>query len=137
MTQEASVIRLLPDRMAEVSVLRRSACGGNCTGCDGCSFTEKELRVVARNCADAQPGQRVSIETKSAQIFRYAALVYILPVLALLAGYILAFALHLSEALCILAGFGLLVLCAVVLIAIYKKRKTVSITYEISAVLGD
>ena len=137
MTQEASVVRLLPENKAEVLVHRRSGCGGNCSGCDGCSFTDQEIRVVADNRAEAKPGQLVLVETQTAVIFRFAFLTYILPILFLLLGYALGALLHWPEMLCIAAGFLLLALSAFVMIRIYQKRKKVSISYEISDVIGE
>ena len=137
MTQEASVVRLLPDNKAEVLVHRRSGCGGNCSGCDGCSFTDQEIRVVAANQAEAQPGQVVILETKTSQIFRFAFLTYILPIVFLLLGYALGALAHWPEMLCIAAGFVLLALSAVVMVGLYRKRRNISITYEISEVIGE
>ena len=138
MTQEAEVVRLLPDQMAEVSVIRRSSCGGSCSGCEGCSFRDQVILVTASNRIQAQPGQKVCLESGTAQIFRYAFLTYVLPVFFLLAGYILAAAVfHLSNALCILCGFLLMILSVLVMIRIYKKKNTDSIQYEIVSISGE
>ncbi|MBO6092941.1 MAG: SoxR reducing system RseC family protein [Oscillospiraceae bacterium] len=137
MTQEASVVRLLPDNRAEVLVNRRSACGGNCSGCDGCSFTDQEFRVVAGNRAEARPGQRVLLETKTSLIFRFAFLTYILPILFLLLGYAVGALLHWPDMLCIAAGFLLLILSAFVMIRLFRRQKRTLITYEISDVIGE
>jgi sigma-E factor negative regulatory protein RseC len=137
MTQEASVVRLLPDNKAEVLVNRRSGCGGNCSGCDGCSFTDQEIRVVAGNRAQAEPGQRVLVETKTSLIFRFAFLTYIVPILFLLMGYIIGVLLHWPDMLCIAVGFLLLGLSVFVMIRLFRNRKKLTITYEISEVIGE
>ena len=89
MTQDAVVIRLLPNDMAEVAVTRATACGGNCGSCESCMF-QSELHTEARNLIQARPGQRVTIESKSSRIFGAAMLVYIMPLLFFLAGYAIA-----------------------------------------------
>ena len=80
MTQDAVVIRLLPNNMAEVAVTRATACGGNCGSCESCMF-QSELHTEARNLIQAKPGQKVTIESKSSRIFGAAMLVYIMPLL--------------------------------------------------------
>ena len=121
MTQEAVVIRLLPDGMAEVSVQRTTACGGNCGGCDSCVF-DKKLKTPAKNNIGAQPGQRVLIESNSARIFGAAFLVYVLPLLFFLAGYLIAAALGMGESARILASFGAVLLCAAALVLSQRAR---------------
>ena len=74
MTQEAIVTRRLPDGMAEVVVTRGTACGSNCGNCESCIF-QSELKTHANNLIDAQPGQRVIIQSKSSKIFGAALLV--------------------------------------------------------------
>ena len=65
MTQEAVVTKNLSKGMAEIVVVRQSACGGNCAGCKGCA-EKNELRVQAYNPIDAKPGQRVIVESSTA-----------------------------------------------------------------------
>ena len=62
MLQEAVVTKLLPEDRAEVSVVRASACGKNCSSCEGCAF-QNELKVVADNPIKANPGTKVQIES--------------------------------------------------------------------------
>ena len=92
---------------------------------------------MADNRAEAKPGQRVLVETQTSVIFRFAFLTYILPILFLLLGYALGTILHWPEMLCIAAGFLLLALSVFLMIRIYQKRKKVSISYEISDVIGE
>ena len=80
MTQDAVVTKLLPEGMAEVVVMRGTACGGNCGSCESCMF-QKELHTEARNLIQAKPGQKVTIESKSSRIFGAALLVYVKRVL--------------------------------------------------------
>ena len=80
MTQEAIVIRTLPNQMAEVLVKRPTACGGSCGSCESCIY-QSELRAFARNLINAAPGQKVTISTESGRVYSAALLVYIVPLL--------------------------------------------------------
>ena len=120
MTQEAIVIRSLPNRMAEVLVKRPTACGGSCGSCESCIY-QAELKAVARNLIDARPGQKVTISTKSSTVFSAALLVYILPLVFFVLGFVIANALGASEGLSILVSFLCLVPAALIVIRFHKR----------------
>ena len=103
MTQDAVVIKLLPNDMAEVAVTRGTACGGNCGSCESCKF-QKEMRTEARNLIEAKPGQKVVIESKTGDVMSAAMLLYIVPFVLLFIGYAIGAALHLAEGGCILVS---------------------------------
>ena len=131
MTQEAVVTKLLPNGMAEVAVKRTTACGGNCGSCESCVF-ENQMKTVARNTPQAQPGQKVMIESQSSKVFKAAFLVYVLPLLFFLGAYALAASFHLSETGCMIASFCGLLAGAVILVFSQKHREEKDeITFEI------
>ena len=131
MTQDAIVFRRLANNMAEVVVTRTTACGSNCGNCESCIF-QSEIKTVARNLIDAGPGQRVVIESKSSRIYGAALMVYIVPMILALAGYIIAYALGAAEGLCILFTFIGLGLGAVLLVVTQRKKmSTDPITFDI------
>lgn len=133
MTQDAVVIRLLPNNMAEVAVTRATACGGNCGSCESCMF-QSELHTEARNLIQAKPGQKVTIESKSSRIFGAAMLVYIMPLLFFLAGYAIAAALGAGEGIKILVSFASLLVSAAVLVLSQRlNHKQKPITFDIIA----
>ncbi len=133
MTQDAVVLKLLPDGMAEVAVTRATACGGNCGSCESCMF-QKELRAVARNLIQAQPGQKVTIESKSSLIFGAAVLVYVMPLLFFLLGYAAAAVLGAGEGIRILVSFAALLVSACVLVLSQRMNKRKKpITFDIIA----
>lgn len=133
MTQDAVVTKLLPNGMAEVAVTRGTACGGNCGSCESCRF-QKELHTEARNLIQAQPGQKVTIESKNSRIFGAALLVYVMPLLFFLAGYGLAAALGASEGVKILVSFAALLVSACVLVLSQRlDRNKNPITFDIIA----
>lgn len=131
MTQDAIVVKLLPHDMAEVAVTRSTACGGNCGSCEACIF-QSELRAVARNRIGARPGQRVVIESRTATVFKAAALVYVMPLVLFFLGYGLAAALGAGEGLCILVSFLALALGAGLMVLTQRRvREKDKISFDI------
>ena len=122
MTQDAIVVKLLPNSMAEVVVTRSTACGNNCGSCESCIF-QSELKTLAKNNIGAKPGQKVVIASSSKKIFSAALLVYIMPLLFFLVGFAVSSALGASEGICVLVSFLSLILSAAVLI-ITQRTKT-------------
>ena len=90
MTQIATVEELLPGGKAVVSVPRKSACGHDCEECAGCGMTGAAVRATAFNPVEAQPGQKVVVESSTKKLLGVVALVYMLPVIFFLAGYFLS-----------------------------------------------
>ena len=130
MTQEGIVTKLCPDGMAEVAVTRMTACGGNCGSCESCML-QSEVKAVAQNKADAQPGERVMIESRSSSVFGAIFLVYVMPLVFFLIGYGAASLAGLRESLCIVCSFLGLAFGALILVLTQRRRKTSAISYTI------
>lgn len=132
MTQDAVVTKLLPNNMAEVAVARTTACGGNCGSCESCIF-QSELKTAARNLVGARPGQKVIIQSKSSDIYKAAMLVYVLPMILTVLGYVLAQLAGAGEGLCVASAFAGLILGAVIVVVSQrlKKDKDKQISFEI------
>ena len=130
MTQEGIVTRLLSDNMAEVAVTRMTACGGNCGSCESCML-QSEIKTLARNHVEAQPGQRVLIESRSSAVFDAIFLVYVMPLICFLVGYGAAYLAGLREGLCILCSFIGLAVGALILVLTQRRRKKNAISYDI------
>lgn len=112
MTQSGIVTALLPDGMASVSVQRQTACGGNCASCGGCSY-KNVLTAVAENRFGAKVGDKVTLQSRTKGVIGAAVLVYLLPILTFLIGYLIAAACGANEGasilvsvLCLLLGCG-------------------------------
>lgn len=90
MTQIATVEKLLPGGYAEISVPRKSACGHDCEECAGCGMTGAAIKARAKNDPNAQPGEKVVVESSTRKLLGVVALVYLLPVVAFLLGYFLS-----------------------------------------------
>ncbi len=132
MTQDAIVTKCLPGGMAEVVVTRMTACGSNCGNCESCVY-QSELKTTAKNLIAAQPGQKVLIESRSSKIYKAALLVYIVPIVLMVLGYVLASVLGGTEGICILCCFIGLIVGGVILVLSEKARKknNDSITFDI------
>ncbi len=64
--------------------------GEQCAGCTACkSFGEGRFEIVAANSLGARPGDNVEVEINPKQVVKYSAIVFLLPVLALIIGYFL------------------------------------------------
>lgn len=131
MTQDAIVRQVFDDGMAEVVVTRSTACGSNCGNCESCIF-QSELCTRAKNLIGAKPGQRVVIESKSSKIFKATLLVYILPIVLVVAGYLIAAAAGAGEGLCIVSSFiGLALGAAITVVSQKHKKDKDKITFDI------
>ena len=80
MTQIATVEKLLPGGYAEISVPRKTACG----------LTGAAIKARAKNDPNAQPGEKVVVESSTKKLLGVVALVYVLPVVGFLLGYFLS-----------------------------------------------
>ena len=134
MTQIATVEKLLPGGYAEISVPRKSACGHDCEECAGCGMTGAAIHARAKNDPNAQPGEKVVVESSTKKLLGVVALVYLLPVVGFLLGYIL------SEALAENWRYGIAFLASAasylpsVFYDRYARRKE-TLTYNILRVL--
>lgn len=107
MRQKATVESLNPDGTAVLLVRRKSACSGDCHTCGGCGAVGQTLRVRADNPIGAQAGEIVYVEAASMTVLSAAALVYLLPLVGFLVGYLTAAAIGLHAGLVGLSGFVL------------------------------
>lgn len=89
MEQIVRIDRLLPGGMAEATLVRQSACSGDCHQCSGCGAAQQTMTLQAHNPVGAKPGDVVKVESESSPILKAAAVLYILPLILFLAGYLL------------------------------------------------
>lgn len=90
MRQKATVDALIADGRAVLTVVRESACSGDCHTCGGCGSVKQTLSVTADNPIGAKIGERVWVESNGAPVLKGAALVYLLPLALFLAAYLVA-----------------------------------------------
>ena len=122
MQQRVKVLSCEPDGMARVSVLRQSACSGDCHKCAGCGAAEQTMIFTAINSIDAKPGDLVTVESASGPVLKAAAILYMVPLVLFIAGYLIGMQWKLGG-LTGLAGFGLGVGLAIVYDRLVMKKK--------------
>lgn len=118
MEQKAIVKEVYPNGTARILVRRTSACAGDCDSCHGCAHPESRLELVAGNPVCAKPGDTVKVTSASRRILGLAALLYLMPVLLMIAGYAAVPASEGIRILCALAG-----LCAGLAICVLVSRR--------------
>ena len=89
MQQRVKVVSCEPNGMARVSVLRQSACSGDCHKCAGCGAAEQTMLFTAVNQIGARPGDLVTVESASGPVLKAAAILYMVPLVLFIAGYLL------------------------------------------------
>ena len=130
MTQIATVERILDNGYAEISVPRKSACGHDCEECAGCGMTGASIYARARNLPEAQPGQKVVVESSTKKLLGVVVLVYVLPVIFFLLGYFLTGGLVESVRYVVAIVAAVLALIPIVLYDRYAKKHEI-LTYTI------
>lgn len=130
MTQIATVERILDNGYAEISVPRKSACGHDCEECAGCGMTGASIYARARNLPEAQPGQKVVVESSTKKLLGVVVLVYVLPVIFFLLGYFLTGGLVESVRYVVAIVAAALALIPIVLYDRYAKKHEI-LTYTI------
>lgn len=118
MEQIVKVRRLLPNDMAEVIRVRESACSGDCHKCSGCGAAKQALLLTVENPIGARVGDTVVISSDSGHVLKAAAVLYLLPLVLFLAGYLLGAMLWQRGAI---IGVSALIL-GVAAIKLYDKR---------------
>lgn len=107
--KQIAKIESIHGSQAIASVSRVSMCGENCSSCKGgCSPTSK--RVTVQNSTNANVGDMVVLQTPDKQILLGAALLYLVPITAMITAYFISFSALENEGISILCAFVGLVL---------------------------
>ena len=132
MQQEATV-KKTEGGMALIEVRRRTACGHDCDQCHGCPHPEETITVSAVNDAGAAAGDTVMVESSSAQVLRLAALVYVMPILLMAAGYLAVPGTEGAKVAAAVAGLAVgMLICFAVSNRMKKRGK---VTFHITQIL--
>lgn len=112
MVQSAIVKKQVREGVVQVSLLRQVecglSCGGNCAGC--MQKPQGELLALASDPIGTKPGERVEVEPSAGHSIGLSALVFGVPCIFLVLGYLLGAALGMDELPCVgMAALGLLV----------------------------
>lgn len=90
MEQKVKVRECFPDGTATVVHIRESACSGDCHKCSGCGAAQETITFTARNSIGAGVGDVVIVSSRSAPVLRSAAVLYVLPLVLFILGYLAA-----------------------------------------------
>ena len=122
MQQRVKVLSCGADGTAQVACLRLSACSGDCHQCSGCGAVQQTMIVTARNPIGASPGDLVTIESETGPVLQAAAVLYLLPLVLFIAGYLIGMQWGLGG-LTGVCAFALGILLAVVYDRLVMKKK--------------
>ena len=124
MQQNAQVLRDLGDGCAEVVVMRKSACSGDCHQCSGCAAVTQKVTVKAKNLIGAQAGDRVVVESDTKSVLASVFVVYLPPMVLFFAAYFIGMSLGFLPGLLGAAGFLVGLIPAIMREKILRKRQT-------------
>ena len=88
MQQLVKILSCEEDGTAKVACLRQSACSGDCHKCSGCGAVEQTMVFTARNPIGARPGDMVTVESATGPVLKAAAVLYLMPLVLFIAGYL-------------------------------------------------
>lgn len=126
MTQTATVTRIIDPSEVELTVARQTACGHSCDGCGRCAGRTSALVIRAESGIPVALGDRVEVYSDN-KVLGAAALVYGLPVVLFLLGYLLPSSLTEGwRYLCGGLGFALGLAGAAVCDRLVKRRAGVA-----------
>ena len=125
MQQLVKVISCKENGTAQVACLRQSACSGDCHKCSGCGAVEQTMIFTAQNPIGAKPGDMVTVESATGPVLQAAAMLYLLPLVLFIAGYIIGMQWGLGGLVGALAFVLSIVLVVVYDRLVMKKKSTV------------
>ena len=88
MEQKVMVRQVLPDGSARVVHIRESACSGDCHKCAGCGAAKETITFTAQDPIGVKAGDVVIVKSDTAPVLRGAVVLYVLPVVLFLLGYL-------------------------------------------------
>ncbi len=88
MEQVVSVQQVYENGTAQVLRIRESACSGDCHKCAGCGSSQQEMLLTVQNPIGAKQGDRVILRTETAPVLKAAVMLYILPLVLFIGGYL-------------------------------------------------
>ena len=125
MQQLVKVISCKKNGTAQVACLRQSACSGDCHKCSGCGAVEQTMIFTAQNPIGAKPGDMVTVESATGPVLQAAAMLYLLPLVLFIAGYLIGMQWGLGGLVGALAFVLSIVLVVVYDRLVMKKKNTV------------
>lgn len=119
--QQTGIVKETKHGVASVMITRSSACGESCASCGLCPG--QTAVVEAQNGVNAAAGDTVIIDMPDKKVLGAAFLVYIVPLIFLIAGYFLGGVIFKTEAMSIVSGLFLMALSFLIIAASDRKIK--------------
>ena len=104
MVSKAVVRKIMDNNLAEIEVMRQSACGDSCASCSGCNKPNYTAKAVAKNPKNAQVGDVVNVRGSAGFVLKGASFVYILPLILFFIFYLATNAITQVEGVSIALG---------------------------------
>lgn len=124
MKQNAQVTRVIPNGYVEIVVARQGACDHDCKTCKGCGTGELPVvTAVAENLIHANVGDMVVVQSNNSALLAIMAATYLMPMLFLITGYLVAQWAGLSSGYCVLISGVFFVLSVGIVYLIDKLVK--------------
>ncbi len=120
--REEGFVKSVTGDMCEVIVKRKTACGENCATCKGACSAPEQI-CVAKNAVGAREGDRVCIEISTKTVLKSAFMLYILPLFAFLAIFIMMSESGRRGAVCALCAVGAAICVFLCVIAYDRKHR--------------
>lgn len=118
--KETGVVLKTDGETAVVSVKRKSACGDNCAMCtSACTAESHRAKVI--NELGAKAGDTVILDADSSKVLKGALVLYLLPVVLMIAAYIIAEEMTKSSGIAIASSLLSLVV-SYCIIKLFDKR---------------
>ena len=128
MEQLVRVREAYEDGTALVVHVRESACSGDCHKCSGCGAAKETILLKGKNPIGAKRGDLVTLESASGPVLAAAAMLYMVPLVLFITGYLLGEHLWSRGPLMGLLGFALGIFGAVAYDRLVTKKKNTEYT---------
>lgn len=121
MRQTAQITRILQNGYAEIAVARQGACDHDCKTCKGCGTGELPIvTAAAENLIHANVGDLVVVQSENRALLWIMAATYLMPMLFLITGYLVAQWRGLSSGYCVIIS-GIFFVTSIVLVCLLDK----------------
>ncbi len=118
----------------QVAILRQSACGENCAHCKG-GCTPTDTIITAENHVGAKAGDRVMLEIPDKTGIKAAALVYLLPIIALITGALLSYSRGMTDGAVALISLASMI-AAILLVWVINRAFSASFKVKVTEIIG-
>lgn len=115
------IVQSVENNHATVKFYKDSACA-SCSACSGDNKFGQTLSLKLEEGTAVRAGQEITIEIDDGILLKLSFIVYILPAVAMILGYLLLHFLKFSEGISILGSFSALVITFIGLFFYDKKR---------------